>query len=161
MLQSKSLGAALCVGISGLLLDADDLIHVRVSSPAATKMVELDRTRLAEMITSGLDERRARNPANGEIRDATASVGITRDERGNAFARAMLAGLGQIHSDGTATATDANGGSPIAEFTIAMTFAWGGIYGGSTRIEDIEPAFADGVAPALTGQQDVKSDPEA
>jgi hypothetical protein len=130
---------------------------VKVSSVAAAKMEEVDRTRLAQLITSRLEERRTKNAANNDAHEVTATVQITRFERGSAFARAMLAGLGQIHIDGTVTVTDSPGGNRIAEFAIAKTFAWGGIYGGSTRMEDIEPVFADGVAAALTGQQDTKA----
>jgi hypothetical protein len=138
-------------------IDADDHVQVKVSAVAAARMEEVDRTRLGQLITTRLEERRAKNPANSDAREATATVVITRYERGSAFARAMLAGLGQIHIDGTVTVTDAPGGNRLAEFTIAKTFAWGGIYGGSTRMEDIEPVFADGVAAALTGQQDAKA----
>jgi hypothetical protein len=138
-------------------IDADDHVQVKVASVAAARMEEVDRDRLGQLITSRLEERRARNAANSDAHEATATVLITRYERGSAFARAMLAGLGQIHIDGTVTVTATQGGNRIAEFTIAKTFAWGGIYGGSTRMEDIEPVFADGVAAALTGQQDSKA----
>jgi hypothetical protein len=40
-------------------------------------------------------------------------------------------------------------------FTVDKTFAWGGIYGASTHIEDVQPAFADAVADGLTGQKPV------
>lgn len=139
-------------------VDADDKVTVKVTSKPDAKMEDVDRTRLAQLITSRMDERRAKNAANGDVHEATATVLITRYERGSAFARAMLAGLGQIHIDGTVTVNDAQSGNKMAEFTIAKTFAWGGIYGSSTRMEDIEPVFADGVAAALTGQQDAKAD---
>lgn len=138
-------------------IDADDRVQVTVSSAAAVKMEDLDRTRLGQLITSRLEERRAKNAPNDDAREVTASVLITKYERGSAFARAMLAGLGQIHIDATVTVSNAPGGNRIAEFTIAKTFAWGGIYGASTKMEDIEPVFADGVAAALTGQQDAKA----
>jgi len=38
----------------------------------------------------------------------------------------------------------------------SKTFAWGGIYGSSTRIDDLEPIFADSVAAAVTGHQDIQ-----
>jgi len=138
-------------------IDADDHVQVKVTSDAAAKMEEMDRTRLAQLISSRLDDRRAKNAANNDAHEAVVTVFITRYQRGNAFARAMLAGLGQIHIDGTVTVTDGPGGNRIGEFNIAKTFAWGGIYGASTRMEDIEPVFADGVAAALTGQQDSKA----
>jgi hypothetical protein len=36
----------------------------------------------------------------------------------------------------------------VAEFTADKTFAWGGIYGGSTSMEDVEHGFAEGIAEA-------------
>ncbi len=79
---------------------------------------------------------------------------ITRYDKGNAFARAMLAGLGQIHIDSTVTVSASGSGDTVSEFTVKKTFAWGGIYGGATRIEDVEPAFAESLAAGLTGQMD-------
>ncbi len=138
-------------------IDTDDHAQVKVTSDAAAKMEDMDRTRLTQLINSRLEERRVKNTANNDAHEATVTVFITRYQRGSAFARAMLAGLGQIHIDATVTVTDASDGRRLAEFNIAKTFAWGGIYGGSTRMEDIEPVFADGVAAALTGQQDSKA----
>ena len=42
----------------------------------------------------------------------------------------------------------------LSVFDIKKTFAWGGLYGGTTRIEDIEPALAEGIASAVTGTAD-------
>jgi hypothetical protein len=64
----------------------------------------------------------------------------------------MLAGLGQIHIDATVKVYAKANDQKIADFVVAKTFAWGGIYGASTSMEDIERTFADGVAAALTGQ---------
>jgi hypothetical protein len=66
----------------------------------------------------------------------------------------MLAGLGQIHIDATVKVYAKANDQKIADFVVAKTFAWGGIYGASTSMEDIERTFADGVAAALTGQQE-------
>ena len=79
---------------------------------------------------------------------------ITQYEEGNKFASAMIAGLGQIHIDGDFTLTIASKqDETLAEFTLNKTFAWGGIYGAiPIGIEDVEPAFADGVASAIVVQ---------
>jgi len=81
-------------------------------------------------------------------------VTITRYEKGSAFARAMLAGLGQIHMDGNVTLYSMPAHTVVEDFSVQKTFAWGGIYGGTTTIEDIEQSFAEGIANALTGQGD-------
>ena len=78
---------------------------------------------------------------------------ITRYDEGNAAARFMLAGLGQIHIDGDFVLSLLPAGNEsIAEFTVQITFAWGGIYGGFTTMADVESSFAEGVAEAIVAQ---------
>jgi Domain of unknown function (DUF4410) len=134
-------------------IDGDDQPRVRVDAAAGVKLLPVDEERIAETIKAEVDELRAKNPPNGDPRKCDIDVSITRYQRGNAFARAMLAGLGQIHIEGTVTATDAADHKVLDEFKIAKTFAWGGIYGAATSMQDIERTFADGVAAALTGQE--------
>ncbi len=40
----------------------------------------------------------------------------------------------------------------LAKSEITKTFAWGGIYGGTTEIKDVEEGFAEAVASVLLGQ---------
>jgi hypothetical protein len=68
----------------------------------------------------------------------------------------MLAGLGQIHIDGDVGVFSLPDHQKVGDFHLKKTFAWGGIYGGATSIEDIENTFADGVAAAVTGQEETK-----
>ena len=63
----------------------------------------------------------------------------------------MLIGLGQLHVDATVRLLELPA-KKVGEFTINKTFAWGGLYGGMTNMEDVERGFAEGVAAALTGQ---------
>src|SRR5262249_45206548 len=81
-------------------------------------------------------------------------VTLTKYEKGSAFARAMLAGLGQIHINGVVKVYTLPEHQKAGEFLINKTFAWGGIYGASTTIEDAEMGFADGIANTLTGQEE-------
>ena len=37
----------------------------------------------------------------------------------------------------------------LGEYEVKKTFAWGGIYGASTKIEDVEAGFAEGVADLI------------
>jgi uncharacterized protein DUF4410 len=84
---------------------------------------------------------------------ANVKIVFTQYDDGNAFARFMLMGLGQIHIDGNVIFTDAASGRQIAEYKISKDFAFGGIYGGTTRIEDVEKGFARSVAAILDTQQ--------
>jgi hypothetical protein len=71
-------------------------------------------------------------------------IHFTRFDRGSAFARAMLIGLGQIRIEATVDLVDA-GGAKIGEYKVAKDFALGGIAGASTSVEDVEDGFAKSV----------------
>jgi len=84
-----------------------------------------------------------------------ASVIVTNYDKGNAFARFMLAGLGQIHIDAEVALRDQDTGDELGRFGVNKTFAWGGIYGAVTRVEDVEDGFAGAVANVLLGKDEV------
>ena len=65
----------------------------------------------------------------------------------------MLAGLGQIHIDGDVIFTDASTGQQVGAYKVSKDFSFGGLYGGVTRIEDVEEGFARSVAAILENQQ--------
>jgi hypothetical protein len=135
-------------------IDADDHPEVQVDAAAGVEVLELDKQRISQVIASRLEQRRLQVVANNDPKECVVRVTLTRYQRGNAFARAMLAGLGQIHIDANVKVYAKANDQKIADFVVAKTFAWGGIYGASTSMEDIERTFADGVAAALTGQQE-------
>jgi hypothetical protein len=84
---------------------------------------------------------------------ANLKIIFTQYDDGNAFARFMLAGLGQIHIDGTVIFTDARTGQIIGQYKISKDFSFGGIYGVATRIEDVEKGFALSVAALVDTEQ--------
>jgi Domain of unknown function (DUF4410) len=137
-------------------IDADDRPQVNVNSSAGVEITDLEKQRIAQLIGSDLEVQRLRNAANNDPKDCVVEVTITRYQKGNAFARAMLAGLGQIHVDANVKVLAKMNNEKLADFTLAKTFAWGGIYGAATSMEDIEKTFANGVAASLTGQEDTK-----
>jgi hypothetical protein len=63
----------------------------------------------------------------------------------------MLAGLGQIHVDAEVTLEDREHATVIGKYDVTKTFAWGGVYGGSTNIRDVEEGFAEAVAKVVLG----------
>jgi len=83
-----------------------------------------------------------------------ASIVITKYDEGNAFARAMLAGLGQMHIDAEITLNDSEKKEEIAKYEVNKTFAWGGLYGGFTSMKDVEDGFAKAVAASILGKSD-------
>lgn len=133
---------------------AKDEANVMVEAASGVTMLESEKTRVAEKIKQKIDERKVAN--NQDVFSKTYEINLvmTTYEKGNAFARAMLAGLGQIHLDGDVAVFEMPGRIPVGNFSISKTFAWGGIYGGTATMEDIETTFADGVAAALTGQNE-------
>ncbi|HUK00207.1 MAG TPA: DUF4410 domain-containing protein [Stellaceae bacterium] len=71
---------------------------------------------------------------------------FTQYDKGSAFERFMLAGLGQIKIDADVIFLDANTGQQLGKYQVSKDFAFGGVYGGSTTIEDVEQGFAKSVA---------------
>lgn len=111
-----------------------------------------EKSRLAGIIEQKIASLKILNNGNGEKKTYEVELLLTRYDKGNAFARLMLAGLGQIHIDGEVKLIELPERKLVGEFSIQKTFAWGGVYGGSTSIEDIEKTFAEGVASALIGK---------
>ena len=133
------------------LVDVNDQATVVVKPASGVEMINTDIQRLSEVISQKVNEKKAKNGAGGEVSAYEIEVSVTRYEKGNAFARAMLAGLGQIHLDANVRLLSAESHSQLGQFEIKKTFAWGGVYGAATGMDDIEPAFAEGIAAALTG----------
>lgn len=131
----------------------NDQAQVQVDAATDVKILSSDTQRLSEKIKAKVDGRKLANAADaGDPRNYEIDVHLTRYDKGSAFARAMLAGLGQIHIDGTVSVYRMPGHELVGEFQLSKTFAWGGIYGASTSMDDIENTFADGVAANVTGQ---------
>jgi hypothetical protein len=137
------------------LTRANDDAKVAVVAALGVEMMDYEKTRLTERLQVKLDSKKLLNTATGDKKEYEVNVTITRYEKGDAFARAMLAGLGQIHVDGTIKVCVLPNHAQVGEFTVNKTFAWGGLYGASTTIEDAELGFAEGVVDALTGETDV------
>lgn len=131
-----------------------DEATVKLAASDSVVLNDVTRQRLESRLIQAIYEKK--KTAQCQTTDKRAFVlnsKITLYDEGNAFARFMLAGLGQIHIDGDfVLSLMPTENESIAEFTVQKTFAWGGAYGGSTRIEDVEPAFAEGVAEAIVAQ---------
>jgi hypothetical protein len=79
-----------------------------------------------------------------------ADLSLTRYDEGNAFLRFLLAGLGQAHIDGVLVLR--SNGATLAEYDVSKTFAWGGVYGAATEMEEIEQGFAERAAALIVGE---------
>lgn len=76
------------------------------------------------------------------------NIHFTKFDRGNAFARFMLIGLGQIRIEANVDVIDTSGHT-VAQYQVAKDFALGGIAGGVTSVEDVEEGFAKSVAEVV------------
>ncbi|HEX4301398.1 MAG TPA: DUF4410 domain-containing protein [Rhizomicrobium sp.] len=75
-------------------------------------------------------------------------IHFTKFDRGNAFARSMLIGLGQIVIEANVSLLDP-GGKVVAEYKVSKDFALGGMMGAMTTVEDVEDGFAKSVAEVV------------
>ena len=140
--------------VAAARVSSPDAVKVNLDAAQDVKILPSEKERLAEKIVSQVYARKVANAGAGPARDYVVDMHLTRYEKGSAFARAMFAGLGQIHIEGTVSVYSLPAHALIGQFTLKKTFAWGGIYGAATSMEDIENTFADGVAAAVTGQQE-------
>jgi len=135
-------------------ISAPDLAQVTVNAADDVKILPMEEERLSQKIKAKIDARKSANVRTGQAITYEVELHLTRYEKGNAFARAMLVGLGQIHIEGKVSLFQMPAHTLVGEFDLKKTFAWGGIYGAATSMEDIENTFADGVAAAATGQKE-------
>lgn len=123
----------------------------------ASKMTSFDRQRIVGLVVAKIKElapNRFADVSATTIDPGTLHVTIafTRYDEGSSVARLMLAGLGQIHIDAEITLEDRAIQTVIGKFEVTKTFAWGGLYGASMGIQDVEAGFAEAVAKAVLGQ---------
>jgi len=131
-------------------LSAPSLASLRVSdisadAAAGVEMSDGDFGLICQKVRGYIQAQSPAVLATGDGTQLKMHLHFTRFDRGNAFARMMLAGLGQIHIEATVAFTDA-AGAPAGTYTVSKDFALGGIYGGSTTVEDVEDGFAKSVA---------------
>ena len=128
-------------------------VDVNIDSTDKADLLSYEKERLHALIANKLQERGVKlfNTGDGDSEILKLIVKVTRHDKGNAFARAMLAGLGQIHIDGDVEVIDESTDTKLTSYSVKKTFAWGGIYGASTTIEDVEAGFAAGVVDGLLG----------
>jgi Domain of unknown function (DUF4410) len=108
---------------------------------------DLDRIsrRVEEELAAAYPDRmtaRGAPPPPGEV---NVKMVFTEYDKGNAFARFMLAGLGQIRVGANVLLIEPASNRIVGEFQVSKDFAFGGLYGGTTRVEDVEDGFARSV----------------
>ncbi len=136
-------------------MSADQRRDLKVTSITTGKATNVavtpaDLDRITALIRAEMEARNASHILpEGSPEGAVVGVTLTSYNEGNAFARAMLAGLGQIHIDGDVVVTDRKSGAVMASYKVSKHFAFGGIVGAVTSIQDVEKGFARSVAEAV------------
>ncbi len=78
--------------------------------------------------------------------DLLLTIRFTAYDEGNRFARLMLAGLGAMKINAEIEVKDGRSGHAICRGEAGKSFAWGGVAGAMTGIEDVEKDFASEVS---------------
>lgn len=133
--------------------DQKTSLHVgAISADAAPGVVMTsdDLNRIVQLVTG---EIRASSPDVLVSPDAAQAklmkITFTRYDEGNAFARFMLAGTGQIYIEGDVVLLDGQTMHVVADYKVSKDFSFGGLYGGTTTIRDVEKGFARSVAATI------------
>ena len=134
-------------------IDANDHVEVVVTKNKTVAIKKEGEKRLAAIIKKDIDHLKRYNKVTGKTNKYLVNVHITNYDEGNAFARFMIAGAGQIHVDGEILVYELPEKIKVEEFNITKTFAWGGIYGASITIQEVGEGFAEGVAETVTKQK--------
>jgi hypothetical protein len=138
-------------------LDRYTVLNIDVTESGGVTLLPMDRQRLLERIVRRLQTKAPTrfaeiNPSSSNGSSLHAIVQLVRYDEGNAFARFMLAGLGQIHIDANVFLEDPSNHAELRKYAVTKTFAWGGIYGLGTRITDVEEGFTEAVVSAILGE---------
>jgi hypothetical protein len=136
---------------SGYAVHKGDSLKVSVDAVASVGVLDYEKSRLSQEIEARIAAQEKAAGAQQAAANYEVDVNLTQYERGSAFARMMLAGLGQIHIAADVQVYVLPVKTRVGEFSIKKTFAWGGMYGGTTSMETVELGFADGIAAAVTG----------
>jgi hypothetical protein len=133
---------------------AKDEAYLKINVGPGVTISDLEKARFTKTIEQKIAARKALNTMQGEKKSYEVELLLTRYDKGSAFARAMLAGLGQIHIAGEVKLMEMPDRKQVGAFSISKTFGWGGAYGASTTIVNIEETFANGLAAAVTRQKE-------
>ncbi len=144
--------------------------HVIVTCEAmqGVDMPEREQQRVASMVKRELESRApgrfvfpkpeeeskgtaptSEQPDMKEPKTAVMKILFIEYDEGSAFARLMIAGAGQIRIDTDVTLRDKATYELLGQYEVSKQFALGGIYGGTTDVEDVEEGLAKGIAEIL------------
>ena len=119
------------------------------------KLTDTDRARIVALVVETLQQRAPGRftltlPAGPGTLHAT--IAFREYDEGSRVARAFLAGAGKMRIAADVFIEDRARKLTLGTYDVTKTFAWGGLYGATTELKDIEQGFADAVVAALLGE---------
>lgn len=121
-----------------------DKIKTEVTSTSQVTIAPYEKERFAQKIDAAIRSRAQRGTRTG--RNYLIVVNLTKYKKGNAFARAMMAGLGSMRMEASVSLYSMPAKKLEGQFSMEKNFNWGGIYGAVTNIENVEEDFAKSLA---------------
>lgn len=134
----------------GQYLDANDNAAVKIKADTGVIVEENEKQRFAQTIREEIDAQKLHNVDSVDKREFELEILVKHYEKGNAFARFILDGLGQMHIEAKVSMFILPERKKFTEFYLNKTFARGGIAGGAASIKQVEQAFAIELAWIVT-----------
>jgi hypothetical protein len=119
---------------------------VTVPEPAQSRIKGLIKSEILECCKDRFENISLGDPG---AKDLLLNVKFTIYEEGNRFARFMLAGLGSMQIHANVELKDSTSGQLIYGGEAGKTFAWGGVYGAVTGMDDLEKGLAKEIIEGL------------
>ena len=131
--------------LSSMQKSALRLSDITADAADGVQMGDTDFQRIAQLVRGYIQSDTPSVLAGMGNMAYTMKIHFTRYDRGNALARGLLIGLGQIRIEGTVYIMDSTG-REVGQYSVAKDFALGGVVGATTSVEDVEQGFAKSVA---------------
>lgn len=132
------------------IVGKNDSVKIYIEPFDGVIIEDSERERILKLIDENINNMKLSN-----IKDNKAQyelhVLLTKYDKGNAFARAMLIGLGQMHISGNVKLVSEIDKKTLGEFTSSKNLIMGGLAGAVATIDKIEREFANEVAATVTG----------
>jgi hypothetical protein len=146
---------------AAVVVQKSDTVNVGVNAADGVTMPDLERQRMTQLLQTALATKQSLNATGPSPLPYQLDLQVTRYDEGSAVGRALLIGVGQIHLEGTVTLYTLPDHSQLEQFKVSKDFAFGGIYGATTTMADIEKALAEGIANTVTGRTSDDSQAQA
>lgn len=133
-------------------------LFLSVSAKPDVSLDEVGFSRLRDQIVQEIQQHPDNHFAHIQVAPAEgpgleADLVLTQYDEGNAGMRFILAGLGAMAMEGDLTLRDGATQQVLRQQRVSKVFAWGGIYGAITTIQDVEVGFGKAVAEALVSHE--------